>query len=342
MASDVREERDGAGRWPFGWSRCVGQLPAPVGATRLLLPAPPREESSEPAPAAGSAARAIRAALTAALLQIREHEPAARRFDAEGVHQMRAAVRRLRSDLRTFGPLLGPAWSDDLDDSLRGLARTLGAVRDLDVLRVRLERAAVDLPPGSLSPLLATMDRLRDEAREALALALGSGAHRDLLARVERAARSRRLDPSADGPARTLLPPLARDAWRVLRRAARRLRPGAPEADHHRVRILAKRARFAAEAVAPSLRKRSRRAARRFARRAARLQDVLGALQDAVMARDLIERVVVEHPGAPPFLEAASRLLECQRRTARKARRRFPAAWAKLDRKKLRRWLKRS
>jgi inorganic triphosphatase YgiF len=54
--------------------------------------------------------------------------------DPEQVHQFRVGARRLRSDLRTFAPLLDAAWMDFLRTELRWLGTEVGVVRDCDVL----------------------------------------------------------------------------------------------------------------------------------------------------------------------------------------------------------------
>ena len=66
--------------------------------------------------------------------------------DPEGVHQARVATRRLRSDLRTFGPVLDERWSEDLRAELRWLGAALGKVRDADVLTELLRSASTELP----------------------------------------------------------------------------------------------------------------------------------------------------------------------------------------------------
>ena len=49
------------------------------------------------------------------------------------------------------------------------------------------------------------------------------------------------------------LPPLAAAAWRKLKKGGRDLEAASPDADFHQVRKLAKRARYAAELIAPAL-----------------------------------------------------------------------------------------
>ncbi|MDA0823832.1 MAG: CHAD domain-containing protein, partial [Proteobacteria bacterium] len=58
--------------------------------------------------------------------------------DVEMIHRSRVATRRLRSDLRTFGPLLDRRWAEDLRRSLRGPADDLGRIRDADVLEAQI------------------------------------------------------------------------------------------------------------------------------------------------------------------------------------------------------------
>jgi len=60
--------------------------------------------------------------------------------DPEAVHSARVATRRLRSDLRTFRPILDAPWSEALRAELRWLGELLGRVRDADVLLARTHR----------------------------------------------------------------------------------------------------------------------------------------------------------------------------------------------------------
>src|SRR5690606_14724630 len=110
-----------------------------------------------------------------------------------------------------------------------------------------------------------------------------------------------RTDPGvtlvAAEPAGRALPPLVARAWRRLDTAARHvlaeeeIRPaGAPDEDWHRTRIRAKRARYAAEAVAPVLGK----DAKRLAKRLSRVTDLLGDHQDAVHAATVAERLAAD------------------------------------------------
>ncbi len=114
--------------------------------------------------------------------------------DHEDVHQARVATRRLRSDLRTFGPLLDPEWTEETRAELGWLAGALGAVRDADVLGERLDerrRALAENDREAADHLRARLDRERRRAHRALAEAMGGARYVALLDRLVAAA----LDP---------------------------------------------------------------------------------------------------------------------------------------------------
>ncbi len=265
--------------------------------------------------------------------------PAAQGGDPEGVHRLRTASRRLRSDLRTFRDLLDDNWARPLEDDLKWLAGLLGVVRDLDVLKDRLRRSAGEAP-GALGPLFLALDERHAEASRALRDALGSDRHRDLLRRLADAAGAPVLQPEAAGPCRSALPPLAASAWKAARRRGRALDPHDPDEDFHEARKRAKRARYAAETVADALDPGPAEDARRFARLANEVQDVLGEHQDAVVAAREVRRIADDHPTHGALNLACGRLLERQERSAQRSRDRFFKVWDRFDREKHRRWLK--
>jgi glutamate-1-semialdehyde 2,1-aminomutase len=89
--------------------------------------APPAHASVAPVTPTGGVAVVIRDALDSSVQRLLLADPIARvGEDPEGVHQARVATRRLRSDLRTFAPLLDPVWVTSLRDELRWLGSELG------------------------------------------------------------------------------------------------------------------------------------------------------------------------------------------------------------------------
>jgi CHAD domain-containing protein len=286
------------------------------------------------------AAHAIQAALADGLNRLQANDEAARRGEVEGVHRARTSSRRLRSTLRAFQGLVETDWANRLDAELKWIAGLLGAVRDLDVLKERLQLAA-GASVEALGPLFASLTDRHTRASEALREALHGERYRYLVESLAEAARRPALRDDAWAPCRSALPPLVADAWSRLKKRGRALTPTDPDEDYHEVRIRAKRARYTAEAVAPALGPDLGRDAERFARLATQVQDVLGEHQDAIVACQEINRLVAERPHDGPFNLAAGRLLERQEHAAGAARAQFFEVWEKLDRKKNVRWLKR-
>lgn len=279
----------------------------------------------------------VRAAIVASVLRLLRHDPGVRvGDDPEDVHQARVATRRLRSDLRTFRPLLDRRWARELRAELQWLGRQLGAVRDPEVLLHRLRSQAGDLPDvdaASLAPLLRRLADVRERARAALLDSMRSDRYVALLERLVAAGQSPLLLPEAAEPARRVVPDLVARPWKHLAKAVAELDDDPPDADLHRVRILAKRARYASEAVAPAIGK----PARRLGSKLARLQDVLGEHQDAVVAEAWLREGAADADAAEAF--AAGELVAVQRADAAATRAAWPKAWAKVDRKKLRSWM---
>jgi inorganic triphosphatase YgiF len=276
------------------------------------------------------AARAVKAALAAGVARLIDNDAATRLGEVEGLHQMRVAARRLRSDLRTFRPLIDRAWADGLSDELRWLGGLLGAVRDADVQLERVETIAGDLHPA-IDPLLARFRLRRDEGREALLEALGSDRYVNLLDRLVDAVRDPLVTPDAARPAARALPRLVARAWKRLEPGAEDLRHDAPADRYHAVRIKAKRLRYAAEAVAPALGDEGRPMAR-LAESAASLQDLLGTMHDDVVMQAELEATVQAHPDAG-FAMAAGRLMERCAASISSARDRYPKLWRKATKR---------
>ncbi len=201
--------------------------------------------------------------------------------DAEFVHQARVAVRRLRSAVRLLGKAAG--WPAALDAELRWIARRLGAVRDWDVLQAQTLPALLAALPAA-TPLARQVAEARRSGDEALGVALAGARYARLALRLMRWAGT----PADEGPT------IAVAAGRQLRRLHRRLFGSAAffvaltVDEQHRVRIRAKRLRYALDVLAPVL---PPKPTRRYVGQLARVQDELGALNDAVVAAQLLPRL---------------------------------------------------
>jgi len=103
------------------------------------------------------------------LLDVMLHQAPACRLGAgpEGVHQLRVALRRLRSVLKAFRPAAHGAALDGLDDGLKALARRLGPARDWDVFLGGLAAEAADALGGGGDRRLLALARAAEAKRDA-------------------------------------------------------------------------------------------------------------------------------------------------------------------------------
>jgi CHAD domain-containing protein len=277
----------------------------------------------------------VRRELATSVMRLLRHDAGVRLGeDPEEVHQARVATRRVRSALRTFRDVLEPEWAASLRDRLRSLADALGAVRDSEVLRDRIRSREPMLPESDrkgLEELVTIVQTTRDQGRERLLEAIREPAYVTLLDELVEAAREPRvLEEVAHAPAATALRPALERPWMHLTNAVERAREDGADASLHGVRIRAKRARYAAEAVSPVFGKR----AEAFAEAAAGLQDVLGEHQDSVVARSWLREAAAN--GADAFVAGELSAIEAQAAAA--ARAAWPKAWKALSRKRLRFW----
>jgi CHAD domain-containing protein len=241
------------------------------------------------------------------------------RDDPEDVHRMRVATRRLRATLRASRKVFDRDWNESLRRELDFLGDALGAVRDLDVLISHLDQAAGELDHGdaiAVAPLLQVLRERRKAARESLSAALAGDRYLALTRTVEQAASS---PPVSDPDLR--LEALARKEFKRLRKAFRGLRCDPGDLELHKLRIRAKRARYAAELAEPVRGGR----AKKFATKAKRVQDVLGEHQDAVVAEKEIRDLAGRLPRHAASL-AAGRLVATERIRRQSALERLPSA----------------
>ncbi|WP_175807796.1 CHAD domain-containing protein [Burkholderia cenocepacia] len=218
------------------------------------------------------------------------------RDDPEFVHQMRVALRRLRTLMRFFPRFTDRQWKDTLGVDLRWLAALLGTVRDWDVFATESLPALIAADSGD-SVWDGTLDAARAQsmaARVELRQALHSARYARLtLGWLEWL--SALALPAADGDD---APSLRRHATKRVRRLFGHLY-GSPSltsldtAARHQVRIDAKRLRYALEFFASLA---SRRTRTETVKTLARVQSVLGEANDAMVALHHLEQLA-----APPY-----------------------------------------
>ena len=260
--------------------------------------------------------------------------------DPEAVHRFRVGARRLRSDLRTFAPLLDGHLTTWLRDELKWLGAAVGRGRDADVLAERLRSQVSRLPARDAKSVDLLLQRLGETGRDAyehIVATFEEDRYADLLDALVDVANAPKFaaQPSglADRAARPIVLDIVRKTWRRLERAVEALAPNAPDTAYHAVRIRAKRVRYAVEALTPVYGK----DARRFARAIADVQTVLGKNQDTTVAEAWLREAA---KALPSTRLVAGELIAFERDDRVGLRAKFWKVWKKTSRRKLRKWMK--
>ncbi|CAM5250014.1 CYTH and CHAD domain-containing protein [Streptomyces narbonensis] len=288
------------------------------------------------APAPGTAGHAVLAYVREQAEAIVALDPAVRRDLPDAVHQLRVACRRMRSAFKTYRKVLDRDVTDPVGAELKWLAGELGVARDQEVLTERL-RGRIDALPRPLR-----LGPVRGRLRTWSAAHARSGRRR-VLAALDSARYLALLDTLdellADPPLRKAA---GRDARKVLARAvlkdhdrltarvgrARALDPGRElDVALHEARKAAKRARYAADAAAPTLGK----PARRFAKRVKSVQSLLGEHQDAVVAREALRELADQAHAAGETAFTWGLLHGREETAAAAAEGELPGAWARAS-----------
>jgi CHAD domain-containing protein len=234
----------------------------------------------------------VTAGLTGGTRRFVEHESTIRGdADPEGVHQARVGIRRVRSLFRAFEGVLDPAWTASFDDELSRVADVLGVVRDADVLGAHLVSCVGQLEVGDQEAGASLLTRAAQERARAMKVLVGeldSTRYHDLVVRLTAEVGEPHLRHGADRRARKAAPDIVGRPWKKLQREVDGLPDDPAPADLHRVRIRAKRVRYAAAAFVPVL----GTSAKQLTKPVARLQGTLGDLNDHALAEQWLRRVV--------------------------------------------------
>lgn len=239
-----------------------------------------------------SAAVALRRIIAVQLEQLRRSDPGTRLGrDADALHEMRVAVRRMRAAFRNFETGVGVRARTHLRRELGWLGRVLGAVRDLDVQLENLQRHGSTLPGtyrAGLDPFRRHLEGLRADRRASLLSALDSPRYVRLLVRLEMFTSSK---PPRQKAGTAGQEPIARQGATLVKQAFKHLRKAGKESDAivapeqlHNLRLRSKRARYLLEFLADLTGK----PGRRLTKRLTRVQDVLGVINDSVVSAALV------------------------------------------------------
>jgi CHAD domain-containing protein len=272
--------------------------------------------------------------------------------DIEALHDMRVATRRMRAAFRVFEEHYRPKVIAPYVKGLKRTGRALGAVRDLDVFRAKIESYLATLPLAErdcLDDLLSVLAMRREAARERMTSYLDGKRYRQFVEEfglfVETegmGSLSVTLDGGEPWPYRVRhVAPVAiyervaavraYDEWVTI--------PDPPLERLHALRIACKRLRYSLEyfqeVLGPSTKE--------VIRVIVALQDHLGDLQDAVVASSILRDFLVwgtwepDTAGeSPPTLDepvvapGVAAYLAAQQSELRHLVETFPEAWQRL------------
>ncbi|MFO1047820.1 MAG: CHAD domain-containing protein [Geminicoccaceae bacterium] len=231
--------------------------------------------------------------------------------DPEGLHQLRVALRRLRSALTLFKPALAPQAQAQWSGELRWLLGPTGPARDLDVFATETVAPLREARPDdhALAVLLELADDARWKAQHALRDSLATERHGDVAFGLACWVACRGWRQGADidvllaqrQPVRDFAVAILAKRHRQVRRRGRKFASLAPVA-RHELRILFKKLRYGTEFFASLF---PGRELDRYRAAAARMQDLLGTLNDVAVAQHVVDDLLAGTEPGPRQRAAA-------------------------------------
>lgn len=212
--------------------------------------------------------------------------------DVEYLHQMRVAGRRLRAALSIFGKALPPGAASPAVQEVKWLGGALGPARDWDVFATQTLPPISDAFPGQLDALAEAAASARVRAREQARQAVASPRFARLLLRLSAWLGVKSWhDGGNPFQLDSAVAPFSAE-WldkhhRKVKKRGERVAELPPQ-ERHRLRIAIKRLRYGADFFS-SLYPAKRSA--KYVAALAGLQDVLGAFNDAQVAREFAEEL---------------------------------------------------
>ncbi len=236
--------------------------------------------------AAGMPARdAFRSIGYACLQQIADNETPLLRDDAEGVHQMRVGLRRLRAAISLFAALLDDPQTETIKTELKWLTGELGPARELEVLLARVVKPVQRRTAGwdAVPKLSRQFARQRTAALMRAREAIESERYRllkiEIAAWLELGAWANPQDDLVRGRAELPIETFAAEQLSLRRRKLRKRAKSFAELDarrRHKLRIQAKKLRYATDFFSGLF------AGRAASKRRAKFITALKAVQDGL------------------------------------------------------------
>ncbi len=249
----------------------------------------------------------------------------------ERIHQSRVAMRRIRSNLRTFRLLLDPAWGTSLRAELSWYGNCLGQARDLNIIGELLAgNGAEYIDPFAVTQLETILTERTAAALAAIGAQRGGARRFQLTEQMMVLWDGPAFKAKAAKPADEVLPRMLRRAWHDVRGAAHAARKNPNFANLHILRIRIKDLRYGCNTVALV----DGGPARKTARAAEHLQVKLGDLHDAYYSIEWLQALAGERRDLVRPIET---LIALQREAAATARKGWKSDLKDLERR-WRRW----
>jgi CHAD domain-containing protein len=273
----------------------------------------------------------VRAKLDREIRALLAHEPGTRSgVDPEDLHQMRVALRRMRSVLKLSGELVGDG-AEPVRAELGWLGQSLGEVRDHDVLIGHLREVIAGFEVRDQAAgrrLVSKFVTERATAKRRLTRALSSARYSTLLREVSLLTRDGAAAAAATEKPHDLIAGLAKP-HRKLTKAVRALPADPPDDDLHALRIHGKKLRYAAELAQTSAKKKQTAKLKQLLKATKDFQTVLGEHQDAVIAAERMRTVLESADGPMGFV--AGRIAERELSRRAEARAVWRKSWTAVD-----------
>jgi CHAD domain-containing protein len=287
--------------------------------------APSRRVTFSPAETVADAARKAIAFGAESLLR---HQNAAESGEAEPLHQLRVATRRLRATIDLFSTVIYAAQLKIYRRDIPWLGAQAGEVRECDVTSelITARAAKIDLDlKDAIAPMIVALGERRKSEFAKLCELLESKRYRSLLSKLSHPAVKK---VGADRRLGLVAAQLIRPATRGASRFGKRLADDAPALVFHKLRVRLKRLRYELEMMAPLGAKRHKKTLARLEE----LQEMLGLYHDVTVAAAWLLSYA-ETSGAPPrTIVAAGALIQSLGSRENKLRRRCMKAWRRFER----------
>lgn len=242
------------------------------------------------------------------LKQVIGNKPAVLSGDAEGIHQMRVGLRRLRAGISLFSDIVADEKTKHIKAELKWLTNELGPAREFEVFLTRVV-APLGKQHARLVGMRSLSHDLADQRESAIArgiAAVSSPRFRELTldcaAWLEvgdwREPQDEELRSLCEQPIEDVARTQLKKHWKKIRKRGRELADLDPHA-RHKLRIRVKKLRYATEfyrAVFPGKKQHKRRAA--FLAALKDLQDCFGELNDIFVHEKLTAGIVKEPDAA--------------------------------------------